>query len=135
MGLSEAKNLAHDLSHALAELSVGLGSGIEVGKVLLAEVLVLVDNNLNDFVGSTGESENVLGEVLNNGVDGAVVSLVEAEANDLEQKLVGAALLLEVVGDLVEGAEGLEELSDLSALDESEELTEVLVGSLSQAVL
>jgi len=102
--LSELGDGADDPTKALAEVFKVLLALINVRVVLLAEIVVLVEENLGNFVHGICEIKELGLEVHNHVVDGAVVLLVKAETGHFKSELVEAASLGHVETDHVEFA-------------------------------
>ncbi len=102
--LGELDDGADDLTKAFAEVLEVLLALINVRVVLLAEIVVLIEENLGNFVHGICEIKKLGLEVHNHVVDGAVVSLVKAETGHFKSELVEAASLGHVEADHVEFA-------------------------------
>lgn len=132
---SESEHCAEHLANGESNwLELGRCS-IEISHINTVNIAVEVNSDFGDGVGSAGEFEDIVLHVADDWVDRAVVGGVEAEADYVECDFIWVALLLHVEGELVEDAEWLEDVEDPSRGEHRQEVIQVLVGSLSQAVL
>lgn len=115
------------------EFAVGL---LQVSQIeaAVAHRLVLLDNDGDYFVELSGDLEDVVAEVLRNGLGVARGGRVQAVSDYLIRDLIGAASLLDKVRGLVEEVEGLEDAGKVSSEDLVSELADGLEGLLAEAL-
>ena len=114
-GLSEAKNDAGSSSNTSSKLCVSNDSLVNLGDILLSEIVVWLKEEGSNAIELSSDSENIWLKVSNNRLRLAIISLIKAEAGDLEVKFVEAAVLLDIEANLVEFANRLEDLEEVLA--------------------
>ena len=129
--LGEAKDSASSLANASAKLCESHDSLVNLGDILLSEIVVWLKEEGSNAIKLSSDLENICLKVTNDGLRLAIISLIKAEAGDLEVELVEAAILLDIEANLVKLAYWLEDLEEIFACQEAVEFHDVSVGAFA----